>query len=889
MRMPPSNRHLRVTSRLRHSSNHVSDADIATPTLSKVNSNNTDEYEQPVPDTKPAEVYDVPPENIDKRGGVASFVTALKKTASPPRGGRRSPKKSIKIAAAKFNDYDDDDTENQQYTITKSTRQLNSPSNVLGEVRITPQNNKNKPSTPTSVSQRRLQQRTAIFKAGKSPKPSKVNIMLEKQKSNNNRGSGREKEMILNECHRVGSDDPIALPTASSWKSSSRKLNAPKKDMKVEDGKKTGDSVVMIKKETTEEKCLKANEVHLDVKDDRSYQVVEHPLNVNSKDEEYDEKHTTTNENSEVDRHDRKKEAVDTSPSHMDFSSRMAWAARLEKRRLPATKKEKVVVKGTTKLQSEKVKDDDTEDKPPLSDDIINTSKEEDSKGDVNNVVEDVEDEEEDAKEEAPSPSRVDFATRRAWATRLSSRKLSTSATITKVPAQQSSAKDKETSKIKCEREEVVSLAKNDEDASENNTSLQEQIEPSSTSKDDEEDKDFSVRLLAKRRQLFEKKRLDVDTNGKNNEIDKEEDTVTLTPRAFGVPKKQVGGEQKKQQQQRSLKNDVVENETDVPSSKDIVSDSKTKDDNTPQQVDSDSTLVKPKCVSNLLTPRLFQAEKRILTLEKKRQSFNGKEIGEEHVESITSQQPEQCEDNLFAAFEPQWGDFVSESDEKKVSTVPDALESTRVLENEKEVADFALNAFNSTSFGKKELNRFEYNSTDNDVQDTEENASIWSVDDNFIGDTNSDDLQAEEEGEYTNKLKSFKGSLSNEQLSTFNSIIAEYDTKFILLNEENASKTNEVEFLKGEILEQHNQIKSLLGHNHDKKDSKRKVKEHDDDEDSVSPPKESLVQTLNRKIADLHMQLDASEAAVRQLEQQKKGGKKLKRGFSSRKFSLKK
>ena len=50
------------------------------------------------------------------------------------------------------------------------------------------------------------------------------------------------------------------------------------------------------------------------------------------------------------------------------------------------------------------------------------------------------------------------------------------------------------------------------------------------------------------------------------------------------------------------------------------------------------------------------------------------------------------------------------------------------------------------------------------------------------------------------------------------------------------------------------------------------------------------MVQTLNRKIADLHMQLDASEAAVRHLEQQKKGGpKKLKKGFSSRKFSLKK
>ena len=883
MRMPPSNRHIRVTSRLRHSSNNGSDTDITTPTLSKANDNNTDEDEQ-MPDTKPdlnqtkeapssSEVYDIPTENIDKRGGVASFVTALKKTASPPRGGRRSPKKSIKLAAAKLNDYDDDeDTENQQYTITKSTRRLNSPSNVLGEVRVTPQN-KNKPSTPTSsLSQRRLQQRTAIFKTGKSPKPSKVNVMLEKQKSNN---SGRKKEMILNECHRIGSDDPIALPTTSSWKSGSRTLNTPK-DMKVEDGKKTDKSVMMIKKKTKEEKDVKADD-NLDVKDGSDQE--EH----HSKDEGGDEKHTTANENlSGVD------ETVDISPSNMDFSSRMAWAAWLEKGRLPDTKKEKVVVNDTTKLQNEKVKDDDdddddTGDKPPSIDDIINTSKEEDSKGEVANVVED---EEEVTKEEALSPSRVDFATRRAWATRLSSRTKSlTSATVKKVPAQQSSAKDEANVKSKFEREEVVSLAKNDDDAPENNTIVHEHIETSSANKDDEEDKDFSIRLLAKRRQLFEKKRLDVGTNGKKNEIDEEEDTVTLTPRAFGMPKKQMGGEQKRKAQQRSLKDDVVENESGVPSSKDLVSASKTKEEHDK----SESTLARPKSVSNLLTPRLFQAEKRILSLEKKRQSFNGKEVGEEHVESIPAQRSELCEGNLFAAFEPQWGAFASKPDEKKVSNVTDALESTR---NEKEVADFALNAFNSTSFGEKEPSAFEYKkTTNNEVKDPEQNASIWPVDDNFIRDTKDDDLQTEEVDEDTIRLKSFKESLSNEQLRTFNSIIAEYDKKIIYLTEENASKTNEVEFLKGEILEQHDQIKSLLGHNKDTKDSKRKVvKQHDDDDDSVSPPEESMVQTLNRKIADLHMQLDASEAAVRHLEQQKKGGpKKLKKGFSSRKFSLKK
>ena len=101
---------------------------------------------------------------------------------------------------------DDEDTENINYTISKSSRQLNTH-NVLGESNS--QSNINISSS--SIRQRRLQyqQRSAIFKQGKSTKPSKVNVMLEKQRN----GSGSSnKEMILTECHRVGSNDPIEVP-----------------------------------------------------------------------------------------------------------------------------------------------------------------------------------------------------------------------------------------------------------------------------------------------------------------------------------------------------------------------------------------------------------------------------------------------------------------------------------------------------------------------------------------------------------------------------------------------------------------------------------------------------------------------------------------------------
>jgi len=136
---------------------------------------------------------------------------------------------------------DDEDTENVNYTISKSSRQLNSPhlDLVLGESNS--QSNIN--TSSSSVSQRRLQyqQRSAIFKQGKSPKPSKVNVMLEKQRN----GSGSSnKEMILTECHRVGSNDPIEVPhdfVIKGGKSSKRSItnqNQPNIELsKVEDTK----------------------------------------------------------------------------------------------------------------------------------------------------------------------------------------------------------------------------------------------------------------------------------------------------------------------------------------------------------------------------------------------------------------------------------------------------------------------------------------------------------------------------------------------------------------------------------------------------------------------------------------------------------------------------
>jgi len=134
---------------------------------------------------------------------------------------------------------DEEDTENINYTISKSSRQFNSPHNVLGESNS--QSNIN--TSSSSVSQRRLQyqQRSAIFKQGKSPKPSKVNVMLEKQRN----GSGSSnKEMILTECHRVGSNDPIEVPHdfvikggKSSKRSITKQNQANIEESKVEDTK----------------------------------------------------------------------------------------------------------------------------------------------------------------------------------------------------------------------------------------------------------------------------------------------------------------------------------------------------------------------------------------------------------------------------------------------------------------------------------------------------------------------------------------------------------------------------------------------------------------------------------------------------------------------------
>jgi len=133
---------------------------------------------------------------------------------------------------------DDEDTENVNYTISKSSRQFNSPhlDLVLGESNS--QSNIN--TSSSSVSQRRLQyqQRSAIFKQGKSPKPSKVNVMLEKQRN----GSGSSnKEMILTECHRVGSNDPIEVPhdfVIKGGKSSKRSITNQNQPLsKVEDTK----------------------------------------------------------------------------------------------------------------------------------------------------------------------------------------------------------------------------------------------------------------------------------------------------------------------------------------------------------------------------------------------------------------------------------------------------------------------------------------------------------------------------------------------------------------------------------------------------------------------------------------------------------------------------
>lgn len=624
---------------------------------------------------------------------------------------------------------DDEDTENINYTISKSSRQLNSPHNVLGESNS--QSNINISSS--SVSQRRLQyqQRSAIFKQGKSPKPSKVNVMLEKQRN----GSGSSnKEMILTECHRVGSNDPIEVPhdfVIKGGKSSKRSITNQNQPLsKVEDTK------------------------------------IEDVIN---------------------------KVVVD-SPSNLDFKSRMAWAARLEKHvSLNASKKSMKSVAANV----DDVKKVVSSVKNKTEDSIKEQKRRSIDPPEKGSVVKEVE------KEDDVSSKEVDFTTRRQlWAKKSSSisssrRYVSSSSSINKKSSYQTLNDDEE------EKKEVT-------------------------------DKEPAWLNFSKRRQLLEKRRLSPIAVSKKGK----------------VPVDEVEDE----------KNEVVNQHSPQRSTSPV-----------PDCSDEDTSKTKD-TINEPTTPRtrLLQREKHLSSIEKEKKAYIGKEVHEE----------KQCEEKELNSF----GNVVDQADDNKVSedkhiatsfgskwstpiTDSDRIDDKELSDDDDEFEPSTTITFSSNVFGDKE-----------EDTNVEEKAPTEWVEQSF-----GQEEQAKEEPTQViapqlkiTDINTFQDSLSTEQLAYFNEMVASFDAKIIKLRQDNKSELD--------IVKKHNQ---QLQEDAQEKDGEESVilvnciKDYQEEEYSISP-KEDIIDALNRKIADLHTQLEASEAVVRHLENQKKkkSFKKLKKSM---------
>ena len=144
--------------------------------------------------------------------------------------------------------------------------------------------------------------------------------------------------------------------------------------------------------------------------------------------------------------------------------------------------------------------------------------------------------------------------------------------------------------------------------------------------------------------------------------------------------------------------------------------------------------------------------------------------------------------------------------------------------------------------------------------------------------------------------IEFFGEGLTDEQRTAYSAIIAGYNSKVLSLEEGNKSKTREIDFLKGELMGQHNQIKALLaeGQQEDRLGSKvlsPVVELEEVSEDGTGGPTDAVVAALREEIADLRTMLDSSEATAARLHSERKikngGGKKSpmkKMSFSFRK-----
>ena len=139
-------------------------------------------------------------------------------------------------------------------------------------------------------------------------------------------------------------------------------------------------------------------------------------------------------------------------------------------------------------------------------------------------------------------------------------------------------------------------------------------------------------------------------------------------------------------------------------------------------------------------------------------------------------------------------------------------------------------------------------------------------------GASQDEDINDDDDEDFNAKMEYFIDHLPNDLLHIFTEITGKHHDNICELERKNESKAVEVELLKVELIDQHEQIQVLMD----------KISNLENMGDKENDPGQELV--------DLRMKLQASEAAVAHLEWQKgqKGNKKLKKGVKKLNKTLK-
>lgn len=652
---------------------------------------------------------------------VSSFVVALKKhqqvvadTSSVTDGVNDAINDATDPTDSMSKDHNDNQVENQEnqfiHTNLKGGNRpyctsSGSNPNKLGDA-----------SSSQTLAERRLQQRSAIFKKGDlENKPSVVNTVLSKKRLNDG-DSANNSVMVLTENHRVEPDKPIAMAGKQTWNT---------------------------KRNIT-------NGVLAPLSQSVNDQNIEKSINVESE------------------------ENKDTIPSNnkggmsggaTDFATKLAWAAKLEKRRETFAKK---IPSPAHRRQPTKTQCEANISNPEQSgskDTIASTTNVD--KQDATNVEKQDDNAEKKAvngcrgvevavvEEVYPSPSHLDFSNTKAWAAELAKQKVLSDKKkmIDKKEGSRSTPSNKS------------SLGANGGDDSATILSTRTTV----TERNDEKD-EFSARLRAKRRQLSEKKRKTSDIVASS---DRAEDSVWCD---FEIPM----AEKQQPQQSVSLSYSGTMDDQSVPLP---VSEEDASEDIDEQEVHPTE--------SNPLTPILLLQEKRILSLEKKRQSYIGNVCGEEEnatlklVDIATPMKTHwmespagENEDNFFESKKQN-----ESEDENKASSLLDKTPHLDLFHDRNNTQDLSQ----------------VHDVSDKLIQDNQvESTSVVS---SASSERNATDMKS-----YPMPRKiDLQLSLTSTQQIAFTKIIAEYETKL-------ECKSSEIEYLKCEISSQHVQILELLG-----------------------------------------------------------------------------